>query len=315
MSRRVLNWSCSIAVLILWLGLLSIPTHADSLSDLDKAFRDAYSLATRQTLAELRTQVPVLVNRFGQIALYRPGVDQPEIFSMDMALYLEARSIAHTPVALVARLAPFGLGPLDSMRLDWLTAFETLLVNAADELTGRTDIPNGLKTAQRDMLATVRRFAQRIRQHGEIDQATLDEIGLNVRAGIRANLEAAAASQLEQFRAQILKWKSTYPTLAWNRAVVVMIGIHQARSNYLQWQFFDWMLYDQPGKQERVVFAETLAPPPPIEKDATTDAITLLSKVMLDKTLATSIFGDALALQSDVLGGVAEDIIRRWPPP
>jgi hypothetical protein len=41
----------------------------------------------------------------------------------------------------------------------------------------------------------------------------------------------------------------------------------------------------------------------------------LLARVMLDKTLSATIFGDPLALQSDVLGGAAEDIIGQWPPP
>ena len=49
--------------------------------------------------------------------MYRPGVDQPDLFSMDMTLYLEARAIAHTAVALNARMTPFGLGTLDSERL------------------------------------------------------------------------------------------------------------------------------------------------------------------------------------------------------
>jgi hypothetical protein len=106
-----------------------------------------------------------------------------------------------------------------------------------------------------------------------------------------------------------------HPSLAWDRGVVVILGIHQARENYLQRQFFDWVFHDQPSKQARVVFAETLIPPPPLEKDPAGDAMMLLAKVMLDKTIAASIFGGPLALQSDVLGGAAEDIIHRWPMP
>jgi|GEM_PF-4076239 len=304
-----------LVLIALWSSLSVAQTRADALSDLDKAFRDAYSLAASQSLADLRTRVPVLVNRLGQIALYRPGVDQPDIFSMDMTLYLEARAIAHAAVALNARLAPFGLGPLDSKRLDWIATYETLLTSAADELIRRGDIPDSLKAVQLDMLSTVRRFVQRIHQRGEVDQTLLDEMGAIVRPGIKRNLEAAAASQLEQFRAQIEQWKSGYPALAWDRAVVVIIGTHQARENYLQRQFFDWVLHDQPSKQERVIFAETLTRPPPLERDPAADAIMLLAKVMLDKTISTSIFGDPLMLQSDVLGNAAEDIIRRWPTP
>ena len=315
MVVRRCGFAAAMPILVaLWSGLSITEMRADALSDLNKAFRDAYNLAVSQTLTDLRARVPVLVNRFGQIALYRPGVDQPDIFSMDMKVYLEARAIAHTVVALNARLAPFGLGPLDSERLDWLAKYETLLTNAASELTGRSNVTDSLNAAQLDMLVKVRGFVQRIYQRGEVDQTILDEMGAIVRPGIKKNLEAAAASQLVQFRTRIDQWKASYPALAWDRAVVVIIGIHQARENYLQRQFFDWLLHDQPSKQERVVFAETLQPPT-IEKDGAADAMMLLSKVVLDKAISTSIFGDPLALQSDVLGGAAEDIIRGWPAP
>jgi hypothetical protein len=297
-----------------WLCLSLFPTQlrADALSDLDKAFRDAYSVAASQILAKLRAQAPVLVNRFGQIALYRPDIEQPEIYSMDMKLYLEARAVAHAAVALTARIAAAGLGPLDMDSLDWLDKYRTLLSAAETELTGREDVPKELKAIQLDLLASVRQFVQRIQQRGEIEQPTLDEIGLKVRDGIGKNLNAAAASQLGQFRTQIERWKVAYPSLRWNSAVVVVIGIHQARDNYLQTQFFDWMLDDKPTNEDRVVFAETLAPPAPLDKEPALDAMILLSKVMLDKTIASIIFGDPLALQSDVLGKSARTVIQGW---
>jgi hypothetical protein len=158
----------------------------------------------------------------------------------------------------------------------------------------------------------VHRFAQRIHQQGSVDQALLDDLGATVRAAVRANLEYAAASQLEQFRTQVAHWKAAYPALAWDRAAVVVVGVHQARDRNLQRQFFDWMLGDRPDRQDRVVFAETLTPPGPLEQKPPADALTLLSKVMLDKGLATIVFGDPLALQSDVLGEAAEAIIATW---
>jgi hypothetical protein len=137
-------------------------------------------------------------------------------------------------------------------------------------------------------------------------------MGTTVRPAIQQNLAFAAASQLEQFRAQVERWKAAYPALPWDRAVAVVIGGHQARDRNLQRQFFDWMLNDRPDRQDRVVFAETVTPPAPLGQAAPTEALTLLSKVLLDKGLAATLFGDPLALQSDVLGGAAETIIESW---
>lgn len=299
------------AVCLAFLTPLGGP-RADAISDLDRAFTEAYRLGAAQTLANLRAAVPVLVNRFEQIALYRPGVEAPELFSMDAALYLEASAVSHTAAALAARLSPFGFGALDEERRAWLARYQSLLSAAEAEVARRADIPEELRTLQRGMLDDVRRFAQRIEQRGSVDQALLDEMGATVRAGVRKNLEYAAASQLEQFRNQVARWKAAHPSLAWDRAAVVVIGVHQARDGNLQRQFFDWMLHDGPSRQDRVVFAETLTPGAPLEQAPATDALTLLSKVMLDKGLAAVVFGDPLALQSDVLGGAAEAIIATW---
>lgn len=287
--------------------------RADAISDLDQGFKEAYRLGTARTLADLRATVPVLVNRFEQIALYRPGVEAPELFSMDQALYLEASAVAHTPAALYARLAPFGLGPLDDEKRAWLSRYQSLLSAAEAEVARRGGIPEELRTAQQGVLGEVRRFAQRAHQRGSVDQALLDEMGAAVREGVRKNLEYAAASQLAQFRGQVARWKADHPALAWDRAAVVVIGVHQARDGNLQRQFFDWLLDDRPSRQDRVVFAETLTPPGPLEQAPPDAALALLSKVMLDKGLAAVVLGDPLALQSDVLGSAAEAIIAAWP--
>ncbi len=291
------------------------PASADPLSDLGASFRAVYAEASAQKLAELRREVPLLVNRFGQIALYRPGAMTPEIYSMDMKLYLEARSVAHAPVAVIARLASEGLGPLDASTVEWLSNFERVLTLAEADLPTRPGLPATAREAQRELLATVRRYVQRMRQRGEIDQTLMDEFAQAVRPGIRHNLELAATSQLDQFRGQMAKWRAQHPALPWDRAVVVMLGIHQARRDYLQRQFFDWLLDDDPGRQQRVVFAEILDVPPSLEKDPATNAVELLSKVMLDKFISNALFEDPLALQSDVLGDEARKIISQWPKP
>jgi hypothetical protein len=299
---------------VLGLGLLAPleGSRADAISDLDQAFKEAYRLGAARTLADLRAAVPVLVNRFERLALYRPGIEAPELFSMDAGLYLQASAVAHTAAALVVRLAPFGSGRLDEERLAWLARYRSLLSAAEAEVARRGDIPEELRAAQRGMLDDVRRFAQRIHQQGSVDQALLEGMGETVRAAIRKNLEHAAASQLEQFRAQIIRWKADHPSLAWDRAAVVIIGVHQARGRNLQRQFFDRLLRDDPGREDRVVFAETMTPGATPEQAPTEEALTLLSKVMLDKGLAKVIFGDPLALQSDVLGEATEAIIANW---
>jgi hypothetical protein len=130
-------------------------TFGDAVSNLNDAWRTAYEHAAKQTLSNLRASVPVLVNRFDQIALYRPGMDRPDLFSMDPTIYREAKSVAHTPAALYVRLAASGLGTLDEARLQWLAAYQSLLSDAEAEIGGRADIPAQIRAMQTGMLADV----------------------------------------------------------------------------------------------------------------------------------------------------------------
>lgn len=306
------------AAALMGLGLFLPLAEARStaLEELNGAFRSSYRAAQVHRLNTLRATVPVLVNRFSQIALYRPGVERPEIFATDESLFLETRAVAHSAASLYLRLAPYGFGALDAERLAWLVTFQGLLRAAEAELGARTDVPGELKTVQLGMLAEVRRIAERIHQRGEVDEPTLTSLGATVRAATDMGLHHAAASQLDQFRAQFERWQQQFPGLDWNHAVAVVIGTHQPRHLAWQRQFFEWRLRDDPRREDRVVFAESLASPPPIDgPDLPTDVFMLLASVMLDKSLAEAILGDPLVLQTDALGPSAQAIIRGWPAP
>ena len=311
-AGRLRRWILALSIV----GLFTPQSAgADALSDLNKEFRSAYSLAADQTLSSLRASVPVLVNRFGQIALYRPGIAEPEVFSMAMKQYLQARTVAHAAAAVYVRLAPYGMGALDRERLTWLVEYQALLSGAAKQIRDSTDTPAKLLAVQIGVLDQVRSHVQRIHQQGKVEQTTLEHLGRTVHDAIQTNLTVAAASQLNQFRAQIDRWRADYSALDWKNAVVVIIGGHQVRKQYLQRQFFDWMLMDEPDAQNRVVFAETLTPPRPLDKETPIDAMLLLSKVRFDKGLSSTFFGDPLLLQSDLLGPAAAEIIGQWPSP
>jgi hypothetical protein len=292
-------------------------------SDLNTQFVDAYRDAAEFNLKQLRDHGPVIVNLFGQIALYRPGVDDPEVFTMKGDQYFEATGASHAAAALYARLVPYGLDKPDAGQLKWLDEFVPKVDQALVELEKRHDIPRDLKRAQRQMLNHVKDYAKLFRKQEKIRKHQLATFGRRVFPGIEQSLNFAAAAQLEQFRAQIELWKKTYPDIGWRNAVVLVIAGHQPRRLYLQSQFFDWAFDDKPASEDRVVFAETLTPPRGLQKDEDADKNKakakalhnfqlLLSKVELDKNFSVTIFGDRYALQQDVLGLPAKRIIKHW---
>jgi hypothetical protein len=199
--------------------LLAGMARATPLEDLNAAFRSSYRLAQVHTLNNLRATVPVLVNRFSQIALYRPGVAQPELFDADEELMRETRAVAHTAASLYLRLAPYGFGALDAERMEWLVTFQGLIRGAEAEVAARTDLPGDLKSVQLGMLAEVRRVAERIHQRGEVDEATLTTLGATVRAATdrgfmsrSAPRSTSSAGRSDAGGSNTRRWTGTMPS-------------------------------------------------------------------------------------------------------
>lgn len=303
----------AVAAALLGCAVARPAAAGDGLSTVARDFRAAYGKAADHTLAQLRATVPIFVNRFEQIALYRPGVEQPDVFTIDGDLYTEAKSASHAVSTLFVGLAPYGFGVLSQDRRAWLTTFDTHLAAAVAEVETRQDVPAGLRQSQLRMLHRARAFAKSVLDKGAFSQADMEAYGRSVRADINASLFAAAQSQLNQFRVQLDTWKAKYPTLAWKRAVAVVIAGHQPRRLNLQHQFLDWKLSDDPKSEDKVVFAETLSPPRSLPGNALPpEYLDLLAKVMLDKGFAAAILSDRHALQQDALGNAAYRVIQGW---
>ncbi len=312
-SFLLLRTAVRIFVIIVFMSISVSTVLGDALGELNSSFKVAYNLAVQEKLREIRETVPLFVNRFGEIALFLPNKDDPIVFSMNSRIYLEARTVAHTALAIYSGLAPLSSDPLSSEKLEWLRQYRVLLRNAKEEVEGIEDIPSELKSSQLIMLTKLISFCDIIIQKGVADEEIFSEIGRVLNPLIKTSLSIVAKDQLEQFRTQIAIWRREYPKHSWENSVVVVIGIHQARELYLQRQFFDWLLKDNPNQQNRVVYAEVINPPGPLEKEVKKIFIELLAKVMLDKEISAYIFDDPLVLQSDVLGPAAREVISSWP--
>ena len=301
-------------VAAVFLAVAAVPAgagQADVFSELRTIFGTAYGNAAQFNLKLLRKSVPILVNRFEQIALYRPGREKPNVYTMDMAQYSEATEVSHAAAAIYAALVPYGYGKLDRDRRQWLKDFRRPLRDAAQDVQHRPDIPPELKRVQLAMLASMTSFVDATLKSDSFDQAGIDAFARSVQPGIRDSLDFAAESQLSQFRKQLDRWKQDYPQLAWDKAVVVVMAGHQPRAGNLQQQFFDWAFHDTPVREDSVVYAETQKSPPPLTREPR-EALVLLSKVMLDKGFAATMFSDKYGLQGDVLGPPAKRIIDNW---
>lgn len=227
-----------------------------------------------------------------------------------MSDYLKARAVAHVPAALYSRLAPLSTAPLSEEKLEWLSRYRTLIDSASSEIAADETLPSTTKTSRLELLRLVRAAVQEAHEDHKFTPNEFRTLTRKVRPHVEAALQFAAGSQIRQFDDRMRSWQQEQPALDWGRAVVVVLGNHQARRDYLQTQFFYSIFPDSPVKEDRVVFAESTTTPPSLRTEEADDALLLLSKVMFDKGLAEAVFGDRYALQRDVLGSAAKEQLK-----
>ena len=129
---------------------------------------------------------------------------------------------------------------------------------------------------------------------------------------VEGNLYDGAKEQLDQFKAQMEKWKTEYPNENWEDLRVVVMGFHQARDLYALKLFFQWLL-KEPDFEKKVVFAEYQFSIFGDQKEKAEElALLLLTKVDFEKEPSLFLLGNETQLQKDVMGPAAQKILKAW---
>jgi len=288
----------------------SSPKNNSAIKTLDDAFVDAYNAAAKAHLAEMREEGPIILNDFLDMTLYRMD-GSTTTFQMDAANYLLMARTAHPALALFSLVREGGLGPLSASERTAVREYVAKLSSAYAEILGG----GGDQVVTKRALTLIQKsqeVAESALVSGTFSEDAFRSYASEVRPLIEANLELGAREQLEQFRAALDSWRSTFPNERWDRLRVVVLGFHQARELYATKLLFRWLLRE-PVLERRVVYAEVLIPPFGAQRDESHRlALELLSKVDLDREAADLILGDSTALQRDVMGPATEKILESW---
>jgi len=286
-------------------------------ADLRGAFLQAYDAGVEKNLENLKQGRPIVVNSLLDLVLYRAN-GETRTFPMVKTTYMAAAEASHPPLAIYSMIDPYGFGSLSEPSEKALSAYEPILREAAnniDAVNARPEVKRRMKAVlDLSIVYLDRTLASKTASRREFRRYVA-----RVRPLIEANLYVGAREQLDQFLAQLQRWRSEYPDENWADMRVVILGFHQPRIDYSQMLLFRWLLHE--GKFEhRVVYAEFQDRI--IGKDAGEKsqqlALTLLSKVDLDRRAASAILGDQTRLARDVLGPATDQIIKArgapdWP--
>lgn len=263
-----------------------------SLPELDKAFHAVYD----RTREESKQRAPVIVVLGDALFLYRDGgCTELPITSEPAQLLKEA---AHVPVG-VFLTARRRLGrPLDVAALAELRRLLQLCHDRRD--AAGLDGPLAA-----EVTAVLDRCAGLLQ--GAVDAAAVDEPALRAFAAdlgprLLRLAEEATRRQLSTLDQATQRAIGSFPADERATLRVVVAGAHQARVRSLPMQYFQKLLGEAAGVEERVLYAEAVTDPGA--------ARALVGTNLLDRDIATAFFGDARRLQRDVLGDIAAAMLK-----
>ena len=281
----------------------------DALRD---AFRQSYADAAALHRASIMAAGPVITQDHLSMTLFLPDGGEHR-FTMDTTAYTLAAQTSHAPVTVYAIIARTGFGALDETQIQDLVAYHVLLDEAAVyfEDLGLSDEALARSLT---IFETTRSFITRIVDAGETSKEAYLSYVTPLRPLIQQNLMVGAGEQLRQFREQMQVWRAAFPDENWDGLRVVILGLHQPRTDYALALFFRWLL-NEPGYENRVVYAEFQESFFGSRREAAQQrGLDLMTRVDFDRELSALMFDDPTILQRDIMGPAAAEILKSWGP-
>lgn len=293
-------------------ALVAQDTGQDTINALRDSFRRSYADASTLHQAAIMAAGPVITQDHLSMTLFLPHGGEHR-FTMDTTAYTLAAQTSHVPVTVYAIIARTGFGVLDETQIQDLVAYRGLL----DEATVYfQDLGLSDETLTRSLTVfeETRAFISRIVNAGEASKEAYRSYLSPLRPLIQQNLMIGASEQLRQFREQMQVWRAAFPDENWEDLRVVILGLHQPRTDYALGLFFRWLL-NQPGYEDRVVYAEFQESFFGSRREAAQLlGLDLMTRVDLDREISALMFDDPTVLQRDVMGPAAHEILESWGP-
>lgn len=288
----------------------SSQTTNSALEELRKTFRSSYNDAIAFHDTHVLHSYPVITQDLLNMTLIRSN-GQTERFSMDRKMYSLMANTSHPVLTIYSILSKDDFSTLSKQTKEDLEGYLIKLSNAKDEVNNLSIEP---KTKARILfvLTASAEYVQSVIRFGKTSLDDFEKYAASLRRSINENLYVGAKEQLDQFKAQVNKWRREFPEEKWNGLRVVVLSFHQGREDYALYLFFRWLLRE-PAYEKRVVYAEFQGSISGTEREKSEKlALVLLNKVDFDLGASTRIFGNPRTLEVDVMGPASVKILKSW---
>ena len=251
-GRSAGRWLIAMMLLAAGLARAEGPTAAEQLAAVDKVFFSSYERAVHEVLPEAPPAFLVLPDR---LVLLRAGARQE--WPLVPPLFNELKTVAHVTLGLFAILSPTDGRPLAAADATALREYQAQIATARAAIAD-AGLSADQSQRQEQILAASDRLAQRALADGRMAAAELTDFCRHVRPWIDANIREAVAVYLDELNRHMT---SALPTLsASERAeyLVIVTGVHQARTDNAAMQYFERLLHDPPKITQRLMYAENV---------------------------------------------------------
>ncbi len=270
------------------------PTVRPLLDAINDAFHDSYDRARGAAI----TDGPVFVVLADSLVLFRGGTREELGFTPP--LFHAIKSVAHAPLAAYVALSKLGDAPLDRTERDRLDHLRRHLVQSLRSLPedATRELANDLRAVLTMTLAIVV-------ARGASAKASPEALATFARTTgplLLRLTDAATQIQLAALDACVREAVARMSDHERGALQVVVTGDHQARMRSLGMQYFQKLLREPEGSEERVAYAEGVT--------AEREALALVATRRLDRDVAATFFGDPKRLQRDVLGDAVRERLR-----
>jgi hypothetical protein len=276
------------------------PAAVAELGRFNAAMRGIYADSRAMLLADTR---PIIVVGSEDITLIRDGSDVTEPYTP--AVYHHLKTVAHVVLGMVGAVSPWPRDGENAPR--WVEGFAIIDTRSAAllERIGELGLDAERTDRQRRMLEATRAFIAESARRGSPDRAGFGAYLEEIKPYWLANAMESGRAQLEMLHEVVSGWRAELAAEEWARLRVIVLGPRMPREGNLQMAYFSRLLgADAVGT--RLIYAESVF--------ATEPALELLGVMVVDRHLASMVFGDHMRMDRDLLSSAAVVILDELLP-
>ena len=286
----------------------TVPTPSEAAKQnvlaLNTGMFELYGEAGQLVQGSILARHPVILGLFsgagGRFILYRPGKPPLEAASVPEGYQL-LKSVGHSVMALGVVVGPHIGKPDDQSWRPSLASYRVRLKAALDSIDATT-LPVEWRANNHALIEQNIAFIDKVTADGVITFAALQAFAAKQKDRLKLNIRWAADTQVKHWMGVLAGWKQQLGP-DWNCVYAASNTIYVARQNNVLFSVLA-QFFAPDDINTRLMLIETVS-------FTTTpgDMLELLTRIISDRTVGQTFFGDPALMDYELMGGDARDSI------